>query len=80
MTVKEIFYLPSPEKEVRLKDVVRWVFENEDEDVIAHSLLSRDEICRGVAPPQLDLDECLENNTLYRIAFNFQEGYDNEHY
>ena len=76
--VKEIFSLAPAQREEGLRRVVRWVFANEDPESISASLLSREEVCRGLSPRQLQLEDCLEGELLYRIAFNFEEPYNNQ--
>ena len=75
MKVEERFNLASPEKEKALREVVAWVFENEEPEQIAASLLSRDAIARGEKPRELTEAECQEGDLLYLVAFNFEDAF-----
>lgn len=75
MSVEEMFSLPSPAKEIALREVIAWVFQNEEPEIIAYSLLSRDAICRGEKPKTITESDCQEGYLLYRVAFNFQEQF-----
>ena len=75
MNVKERFELESPEKEDALREVVAWVFENEEPEQIAETLLSRDADARGQKPKPITEDDCQEGELLYRVAFNFESAF-----
>jgi len=72
MKVEDRFNLPSPAKEDALREVIAWVFANEELEVIAKTLLSRDAIARGENPMTISKADCQDGDLLYRIAFNFE--------